>query len=100
MNIDRRLAALGAVSVMAVALGGCAVDPKTGDFIQYEFGEASKQTLMAQVIEPDPTYDTLVPETSGEHAADAIDRYRNDAVKEPQAEKVRSATSGSGGGGG
>lgn len=94
MNIDRKIR-LAIVAAAAVAVSGCAIDPKTGDFVQYEFGESVKQTMMAQVIDPDPKYDTLVPESSGDHAAQAIDRYRKDSVKEPQTQKVRSATSGS-----
>lgn len=95
MNIDRKhVLALGAA---AVVLGGCATDPKTGEFVQYELGESVKQTMMAQVINPDPEYDTLVPESSGEQASDAIERYRNDAVKEPEGQEI---TVGSGGGGG
>lgn len=93
MNIDRRHVL--AIAGGTVLLGGCAIDPQTGDFVQYEMGESVKQTMMAQVINPDPEYDTLVPETSGQQAADAIERYRNDAVKEPQRQTVRS---GSGGG--
>lgn len=94
MNIDRKIR-LAIVAAAAVAVSGCAIDPKTGDFVQYEFGESVKQTMMAQVIDPDPKYDTLVPESSGDHAAQAIDRYRKDSVKEPQTQRVRSATSGS-----
>ena len=99
MNIDRKhvMTMAGAT----VLLGGCAIDPQTGDFVQYEMGESVKQTMMAQVIDPDPEYDTLVPETSGEQAADAIERYRNDAVKEPERQRVSSGSgSGSGSGGG
>lgn len=99
MTIDRRFLAAAAVAVLGAGVSGCATDPKTGEFVQYEFGEASKQTLMAQVIDPDPQYDTLVPETSGDHAQQAIDRYRNDKVKEPKTQRVNSANgSGSGGG--
>ena len=97
MNIDRKLAIVALAG--AGMLGGCATNPETGDFIQYEFGEAVKQTMMAQVIDPDPEYDTLVPESSGEHAADAIERYRNDSVKQPERQGITSG-SGSGSGGG
>ena len=90
MNTDRKLA-LAAGLGLSLFVGGCATDPKTGDFVQYEFGEASEQTLMAQVIDPDPQYDTLVPASSGEHAAQAIDRYRKGNVKEPQTQSIRSA---------
>lgn len=58
------------------------------------FGEANRQTMAAQVVDPDPQYEFLDPETSGDRAAQAVDRYRKDKVKQP--EKVRS-TAGSGG---
>ncbi|MXO62259.1 hypothetical protein [Qipengyuania oceanensis] len=94
MNIDPKKVAfvLGASAM----LGACATDPKTGDFVQYEFGDAVKQTMMAQVVDPDPEYETLVPESSGEHSSAAIKRYREGNVKEPRRQGV---TSGSGGGG-
>ena len=97
MNIDRKHLCVSLTGIgLAIALGGCATDPKTGDFVQYELGEAVKQTMMAQVVDPDPQYDTLVPETSGEKAAEAIERYRNDAVKEPERQSISSAASGGG----
>ena len=94
MNIDPKKVAfvLGASALLA----GCATDPKTGDFVQYEFGDAVKQTMMAQVVDPDPEYETLVPESSGEHSSEAIKRYREGNVKQPRSQRV---TSGSGGGG-
>ena len=48
------------------------------------FGEANRQTMMAQVVDPEPEYDTLVPPTSAEHAGQAVDRYRKGAVKQPE----------------
>lgn len=96
MNIDRKLVAGAAALAFAVSVSGCAVDPNTGDFIQYEFGEASDQTFMAQVVDPDPQYEDLVPESSGDNASKAIDRYREGNVKEPKAQSVRSANTGSG----
>lgn len=47
------------------------------------FGESTRQTFAAQVIDPTPQYDTLVPESSADHAAQAADRYRKDKVKRP-----------------
>jgi hypothetical protein len=58
------------------------------------FGEANRQTMMAQVVDPDPQYDKPL-ETSAEHAAQANDRYHKDKVKKP--ERIKS-TSGVGGG--
>ena len=97
MNIDRKhLRVSGAGIGLAFVLTGCATNPETGEFVQYELGEAVKQTMMAQVVDPDPQYDTLVPESSGEKAADAIERYRTDAVKEPESLGISSG-GGSGG---
>jgi hypothetical protein len=93
MNIDpiRRAACLGALPLLV----GCASVPSVfeehGDAA---FGEANRQTMMAQVI--DPVHDGPMI-TSGDHAADAIERYRNDAVKEPETISTTSAVSGSGG---
>jgi hypothetical protein len=52
--------------------------------------------MMAQVIDPDPIYDEPMV-GSGEHAADAVERYREGTVTEPQGV---STTSGTGGGSG
>lgn len=93
MNTRVAGAAVAVFALLAVA--GCTTDPYSA--VPDNFGEASRQTLAAQIIDPDPQYESLVPATSGEHAADAIDRFRNDRVKQPPKE---STTSGSGGGGG
>jgi len=92
MNIDRKHVL--AIAGGSLLLGGCAIDPQTGDFIQYEMGESVKQTMMAQVIDPDPQYDSPIHASSGEQASDAIERYRSDNVKEPETQRVRSATGG------
>ncbi len=52
--------------------------------------------MMAQVVNPDPYYEDDLT-TSGEHAADAIERYRNDEVKEPQSVRTTNVGTGSGG---
>lgn len=56
-------------------------------------GEASAQTFAAQIIDPDPVYDTPVPVSSGAQAQAAIERVRRDAVKKP--DKVRTSSVGS-----
>ena len=92
MPTDRRfLLALAALPLLA----GCEQGMFEGSRPASTFGEANRQTMMAQVIDPDPQYEYLEPETSGARAAKAIERYRNDAVKKP--DKVR-ASSGAGGG--
>jgi hypothetical protein len=84
MNTDRirhirRLTLPGAV----LALSACTQGFATGDHPVAEFGEANRQTMMAQVVNPEPHYDTLVPVTSADQAADAVDRYNTGQVKQP-----------------
>ena len=79
-------------------LAGCAQGMFEGSKPASTFGEANRQTMLAQIVDPDPQYEYLDPATSGEHAAKAIDRYRNDSVKKPDKVRAASAT-GSGGSG-
>jgi hypothetical protein len=84
--------------IASLALAGCA-QTHTGSLEVIDpadFGEANRQTYAAMVVDPDPQYDGPM-EGSAEHAADAIERYREGNVEEP--ESVRT-TSGSGGGSG
>jgi hypothetical protein len=94
MTIDRRLLATLALVPLLSACETGFRDPE-GEITT--FGEANRQTMMAQVVDPDPQYDEPLA-TSAEHAAKAVDRYRKDAVKKP--ERVRSTQGSSGGGGG
>jgi hypothetical protein len=88
MNTDRaRWLALAAIPLLAACAHDGAAPPAS------TFGEANRQTMLAQVIEPDTQYETLVAPSSAGKAAQAIDRYRRDAVKKP--ERVRSTTTGS-----
>lgn len=94
MNSDRlRILALCAVPLLLAGCETAVIAPPNAA----AFGEPNRQTMMAQVIDPDPRYDEAVPPTSAEHAAQAADRYSKDKVKQPP--RVRS-TVGSGGGGG
>ena len=77
---------LVAALAAATALSGC-VSVADQEFLGYQdpgFGEANRMTFAAMVVNPDPEYDTAIPATSAEHAAQAIERYRNDAVKVPE----------------
>lgn len=85
-----------ALSGLALALGGCATDG-AGLAMADNWGEANRQTMAAQIIDPAPQYDTANPTTSGDHAADAVDRYNKGEVKKP--DRVRTTTVGSGSGG-
>ena len=57
-------------------------------------GDANRMTMAAQVVDPDPQYDTLNPPTSAEHAGQAAERYRTDKVKQPVRETVTAGSSG------
>ena len=80
MIIDRKMAAALAASLL---LSGCASNMLFEEPGDASFGEANRQTMMAQVVDPDPVYEEGLV-TSGDHAADAIDRYRADGVKQPE----------------
>lgn len=80
MTID--LAPAPAACALALLLAGCAEHSlleRPGDAA---FGEANRQTMMAQVIDPDPVY-TADATPSGEVGAAAVERYRQGKVKEP-----------------
>jgi len=80
MSIDRaRLFCLAVLPLLA----SCEHDQLGGEPAS-AFGEANRQTMMAQVVDPDPVYETLVPETSAQHAAQAVERYARDRVKKPE----------------
>lgn len=98
MNTDRaRWLAIAALPLFAAPLlAACDSDLASTGKPASTFGEANRQTMMAQVIDPEPEYEYLDPATSAEHAAQAIDRYRKGTVKQP--ETVRSTETISGGG--
>lgn len=81
MKCDRIiLAALGS----AMLLGGCSVaDKELAGFQEPSWGEANRQTMAAQVIDPDPQYDTAIPPTSAVNAVNAIERYADGTVEQP-----------------
>lgn len=93
MSIDRRFL-IAAVAPLAL-LAACKQAPlEMGK--PATFGEASKQTFNAQVVDPAPSYDDPLPAGSGDKAAAAIDRYRKDQVKQPDKTRTSSSTTGSG----
>ena len=88
MTIDRLKLAIALAALPL--LGGCihqSILEEPGDAA---WGEANRQTMMAQVIDPDPVYEEPMV-TSGEHAADAVERYRTDQVKEPDSIRTTNA---------
>lgn len=92
MNIDRRV--IG-ILLAPVLLGGCET-PGMQQALGADptWGEANRQTMAAQVVNPEPDYTWEEMETSADHSSRAIDRYRNDAVKKP--EKIKTTTVSSG----
>lgn len=88
MPTDRLFAIVVLVGAVLSFPGSGAAKPAEKD----NWGEAFRQTLAAQIIDPNPQYDTAVPKTSGEQAAAAVQRYRTDKVKRP--DKISSSTVG------
>ncbi len=78
---SRLLATLPAIALALPALAAC--EHAYPGPAASEFGDANRATMAAQVVDPDPQYDTLNPPTSGEHAGQAAERYRTDKVKQP-----------------
>ena len=79
------------LAATALLLAGCEHDlVDMGGHPASSFGEANRQTMAAQIVDPDPQYEFLDPATSGDKAAQAIDRYRKGAVIKP--DRVSSTT--------
>jgi hypothetical protein len=92
------LAPLAAIVLAIPLVAGCTTSTSMRYGADDEgWGEANRQTMAAQIIDPAPQYDYAVPETSGEHVANAIDRYRNDKVKRPERVKTSNVSTGGGG---
>lgn len=96
MTIDRRIIA---ALLAATSLSACmsVADKEFAGYQDPGFGEANRATYAAMVVNPDPRYDTPIPATSAEHAAQAIERYRKDEVKKPERVETTDVGSGSGG---
>ncbi|KHK92328.1 hypothetical protein LK12_05750 [Novosphingobium malaysiense] len=83
---------IGAVAI--VGLSGCehSIMEEPGDAA---FGEANRQTMMAQIIDPDPQFDGPA-ESSGVQAQRALEKYTSGSVEKPERVSTQSSTSGSG----
>ena len=95
MNSKRVLVLAGGLALSACAQHHSA---RSGHINAADFGEANRQTMLAQVIDPDPVYDEPLT-TSGEHAGQAVERYRTDRVKQPPTIRTSSSDVGVSGGG-
>jgi hypothetical protein len=91
------MAALAGVGFLAA---GCADERQlTEDMHASDFGRAVHEDMAAQIADPDAVYKGPPPPSSGERAALAQTRYKNDRVTPPVALNS-SITVGGGGGGG
>lgn len=97
MRSDRILAGLAVSAVLG--LSGCATPGALAPG-QDNFGEAVRQTMAAQIIDPAPEYDTPFAQTSGAQVAGAIERYRTGTVKQPASQGISAIGRQSGGSGG
>lgn len=80
MNSDRLVLAMAA----SVLMTGCASYGNTeGAYDPAAFGEANRQTYAAMVVNPEVVY-TEDMTGSAEKASDAVERYREDTVKQPE----------------
>jgi len=91
MNIDPRITIAAAAAALIVA--GCTPTDIT-------FGNAVRQTMAAQVVDPDPQYDAAGHATDAAKTGAAVKRYRTDAVKQPETISTTAKQGGSGGAGG
>jgi uncharacterized lipoprotein YajG len=97
MPTDRTLRWLALAAALTL-LAACQTDQAGIEGPASTFGEANRQTMLAQVIDPEPQYDADAT-SSADHAAQAVERYRTDKVKLPDRVKVQGANSGGGSGG-
>lgn len=95
MRID--VVRLAVMALSASALTGCATDGSYQLGQPDNWGEANRQTMAAQIIDPAPHYDSAVPKSSGDHTAQAVDRYRTGTVKQP--DRIQTSKSIGGGSG-
>ena len=86
------------IAPLAIALlAGCnTIDPVSGS-VDPGFGEAVKYNAAIHTIDPAPVYTELdaQPGSSGVKGAEAVKRYRTDAVKEVETQQT--TTEGGGG---
>ncbi|MEY4269376.1 MAG: hypothetical protein RLZZ58_592 [Pseudomonadota bacterium] len=86
MIFNRRIIAAAALSMTVT---GCtATDPNMGNSV--------RQTMAAQIVNPDPDYQGQPQTTAGTQAATAVERYRTGTVKKPDRVRTTTGTSGAG----
>jgi type IV pilus biogenesis protein CpaD/CtpE len=87
-----------ALAVGALLLSGCATyaTTRTGRIDPADFGEANRQTYAAMVVNPEPVYTEEMP-ARADGAAKAIERVREDQVKQPDSIRSTEGSDGPGG---
>ncbi|TNE36550.1 MAG: hypothetical protein EP347_10830 [Alphaproteobacteria bacterium] len=78
-----------ATLLLSTALGGCIGHNEP---LNATFGEAHRNNMAAQIIDPTPSEEDVVAD--GNNAAAATERYQTDSVKEPKAPRSSSLSSG------
>lgn len=91
---------LALAGLIGASLAGCTANGRSVLNPVDNWGEANRQTMAAQIIDPTPVYDYAVPASSGDLAAKAIERYRTDKVKKPERVQTTNVGTGSGSGSG
>lgn len=89
------------LTTTAVCVAGCTSTGGKGLSLSQpdNFGEATRQTFAAQIINPNPEYADPVPTTTGSQVAAAIERYRTGKVKQPIPQRTSQFGNQSGGSG-
>lgn len=90
--MNRLALALLPALALAALTGGCTPHDMS-------FGGALRTNIALQVKDPDPAHADRVQSGSGEQAAQAAERYRKGAVRQPVAQQTTRASSGGGGSG-
>jgi hypothetical protein len=86
-----------AAVLMLVFVAGCtSTNGQVHSAKQDNWGEANRQTMAAQIIDPAPVYEDTIAPTSGTQVAGAIERVRTDKVKKPERVKTSAIESSSG----
>ena len=71
-----------------LVLAGCTSSGELKLGAEDNWGEANRQTFAAQIINPNPEYADAFAPANGAHAAQAIERYRTDKVKQPERQSL------------
>lgn len=94
MRIEK-IRVLAAAMTLPLIAGCASTGGLTGIKQADNWGEANRQTMAAQIIDPSPDYGDASMTTSGDQVAAAIGRYRTGQVKKPERVKTTGGSTGS-----